>query len=98
MHWFIYLFIVYKSGFEFFSAQVSKVSTNPGKLHFEVLVHLLRYIRENKTLVLNYYDNINDALVSDLLRQPSIKNENQLMDFSDSSWKYFPDTGRSTGA
>ena len=73
-------------------------SSNPGYLHFEVLVHLLRYIRYNKTLGLKYYADINDAPVSDILRQASIKTENQLMDFSDSSWKYFPDTVRITGA
>ena len=70
---------------------------NPGKVNFEGLVHLLRYIRDNKTLGLKYYADMNDAPVSDLLRQDSIKTENQLMAFSDSSWKYFPDTGRSTG-
>ena len=41
---------------------------------------------------------MNDAPVTDLLRQVSIKTENHLMSFSDSSWKYFPETGRSTGA
>ena len=41
---------------------------------------------------------MNDEPVSDILRQASIKNMNQLMNFYDSSWKYFPDTGRSTGA
>ena len=41
---------------------------------------------------------MNDAPVSDLLRQASIKTENYLMGFSDSSQKYFPDTGISTGA
>ena len=41
---------------------------------------------------------MNDAPVSDLLMQSSIKNENQLMDFSDSSWQDCPDTGRSKGA
>ena len=41
---------------------------------------------------------MNDAPVTDLLRQDSIKNQNQLMDFSDSSWQYFPDTGRSKRA
>ena len=39
-----------------------------------------------------------DALLYDLLRQSSIKTENQLMAFYDSSWKYCPDTGRSSGA
>ena len=41
---------------------------------------------------------MNDATVSDLLRQSSIKTENQLIKFSDSSWQYFPNTGRRTGA
>ena len=39
-----------------------------------------------------------DAPLSDLLRQASIKTENQLMDLSDSSWKYCTDTGRSIGS
>ena len=37
-----------------------------------------------------------DSTLSDLLRQGSIETEKKSMDFSDSSWKYFPDTGRST--
>ena len=47
---------------------------------------------------LRYYADTKDAPLSDLLRQGSIKTENQLMAFSDSSWQYFPDTGRSAGA
>ena len=47
---------------------------------------------------LKYYADMNDAPVFYLLIQTSIKTENHLMDFSDSSWKYFPDTGISTGA
>ena len=77
---------------------LAKFSVNPGKVHFEVLVHLLRYIRDNNTLGLKYYSDINNALVSDILRQASIKTENQLMSFSGSSWQYFPDIGRSTRA
>ena len=59
---------------------------------------MLRYIRDNKTLVPKYYSYLNDALVTDLSRQSNIKTENHLMDFSDSSWQDCPDTGRSTGA
>ena len=40
---------------------------------------------------------MNDAPVTDLLRQASIKRDNPFMDFSDSSWQDCPDTGRSTG-
>ena len=65
---FIDLFIVYKSVLEFCSAQVSYFSANPGKVNFEGLIHLLRYIRDNKTLGLIYYADINDAPVTDLLR------------------------------
>ena len=41
---------------------------------------------------------MNDAPVTDLLRQASIKTKNHFMVFSDSSWQDFTDTGRSTGA
>ena len=62
------------------------------------MVHLWRYIRDNNTLGLKYYADIDYSPVSDLLRQSIINDENQLMDFSDSSWKDCPDTGRSTGS
>ena len=47
---------------------------------------------------LKYYDDLNDASVTDLLRQANIKTKNHLMAVYDSSWKYFPDTGKSTRA
>ena len=43
---------------------------------------------------LNYYDNMKDPPLSDLLIQANIKVENQLMVFSGSRWQYFPDTGK----
>ena len=58
----------------------------------------MSYIRDNKTLVLKYYANIHDAQVSELLRQASIKTDNKLTSFSDSSWQYCPENVRSTGA
>ena len=61
-------------------------------------MYLLRYIRDNKTLGLKYYDNMKDALLYELFRQYNIKTENKLMVLSGSSWKYFPETGRSIGA
>ena len=77
---------------------LAKFSLPPGKVHFEGLINLLRYIEYNKTLGLKYHADIKDSLLSDLSRKTIIKSKNQLMDFSDSSWQYFPDTGRSTGA
>ena len=48
--------------------KLAKFSENTGKVHFEGLIHLLRYIRDNKTLGLKYYADLNDAPVTDLLR------------------------------
>ena len=59
---------------------------------------MLRYIRYNKTLGLKYYADLNNAPVTDLLRQANINTKNRLMNFSDSSWQYCPDTGSSTGS
>ena len=60
-------------------------SSNHGKVHFEGLEHLLRHIRENETFVLKYYTDMKDVPLLDLLRQPSINTDNQLIYFSDSS-------------
>ena len=78
--------------------KLAKFSANPGKVHFEGLIHLLIYISDNNTLGLKQYADINDAPVTDQLRQANIKTKSHLMDFSDSSWQDCPDTGRSTGA
>ena len=61
--------------------KLAKFSENPGKVYFEGLVHILRYIKENKTLGLKYYADMNDAPVTDLFRQASIKTEIHLMVF-----------------
>ena len=78
--------------------KLAKFSENPGKLHSEGLVYILKYISYNKTLGLKYYYDTSDAPVSCLLKQAYIDTDNQLMDFYDSSWQYFPETVRSTGA
>ena len=67
--------------FSFAVYKLSKFSATPGKVHFEVLIYLLIFITNNKTLGLKYYMDNNDAWVSDLLRQVRIKTENHLMFF-----------------
>ena len=59
--------------------KLAKFLANPGKIHFAGLVHLFRYIRENKTLVLTFYADLNVAPVNDLLRQSNIKTKNHLI-------------------
>ena len=77
---------------------MEKLSSNHSKVQFEGLVHLLRYIRYIKNLVLKYYAKIEDAIISGILIQSVINTENQLIVLSDSSWNYCPDAGRSTVA
>ena len=98
MYWINDLFLSTRVDLSFELHKLEKFSSNTGKVHFEVLVHLLRCIRENNILVLKYYSDMKDADLSELLRQANIDTNNQLMTFYYSSWKYFPDTGRSTGA
>ena len=38
--------------------KLAKFPANPGKVHFEELVHIWGYIRDNRTLRLKYYKNI----------------------------------------
>ena len=78
--------------------KLEKFSAKHGEVRFEVLVHLLRYIRDNETLGLKYYSDMNYETLPDLLRQAIIKTENHLMFFSDSICKDCPDTGIITGA
>ena len=78
--------------------KLAKFSSNDGKVHFKGLVHLLRCIKDNKTLVLNYYDDMKDAPLSYLSRKAIINTVNQLMVFYDYSQKDCPKTGRIIGA
>ena len=78
--------------------KLAKFLANSGKVHFEGLIHLLIYIRDNNTLGLKYYADLNDSPVTDILRQANIKTKNHLMDFSNSSCRDCPDTEISTGA
>ena len=78
--------------------KLAKFLSKPGKVQFEGLVHLFRYIRDNNTLGLKDYADLNYAPVSDLLRQASIKTKNNLMDLFGYSWQDFPETGRITRA
>ena len=71
---------------------LEKSSSNPGKVHFEGLVHLLIYSRDMNNLGLKYYAKMEDAPLSAILIQAIIKTDNQLMVFYDSRWQYLPDT------
>ena len=48
--------------------KLAKFSANPGKVHFEGLVHFFRYIRDNNTFGLKYNPDMEDVSLSDLSR------------------------------
>ena len=73
-------------------------SSNTGKVYFEGLIHLLRYIRYIKNLGLKYYSKIEYVTISDLLRLAIIKSEKKLMVVYDYIGKEFTDTDRSPGS
>ena len=52
--------------------KLAKFSENPGKVHFEGLIHFLRYTRDNNTLGLKYYNDMKYLPLYELLRQDSI--------------------------
>ena len=85
---FIYLLFTI-ADLSFFVHKLAEFSSNPGKLHFEVLIHLLRYIRNINNLGLNYCADMKDAPLPKLLRKAIINTENQLMSFYDFSSNIF---------
>ena len=97
MYCIIDLFLSTRVYFIFAVQKLAKISSNCGNVHFEGLVNLLRYIRDNTTLGLNYYDDTRNTTLSDLLRQANINTENQFMAFYDYSWQDCTGTGISTG-
>ena len=64
--------------------KLAKFLSNTVKVHFDGLVHLLIYIRDNKNLGLEYYFKIDYAPLSDLLIQAIINAENPFMVLYDS--------------
>ena len=68
----VYLFST-RVHLSFAAHKLANFSSNTGKVHFELLVHLLRHIRGNNTLGLNYHSDMKDAPLSDLLKQDNIQ-------------------------
>ena len=58
---------------------MAKFSSNPGKVNYEGLVYLLRYISDNKIQGLKYYADMKDEPLSELFRSSNFNTENQFM-------------------
>jgi hypothetical protein len=77
----------------------------PGKVHYNALVHLLQYLRDNNNYGVRFFS---DYSTLPLCRHLQVNNsrhlqinnmltDQQLTVMSDSSWNEDVDTGRSTG-
>jgi hypothetical protein len=77
--------------------KLAKFSRSPGTKHFEAILHLLRYLRDNTYLGLRYYSNANDSPIYKSLQHNKINETGLFLAYSDSSWHDDVDSGRSTG-
>jgi hypothetical protein len=86
-----------RTGILFAVNKLAKFSRSPGRVHFDVLIHLLRYLRDNVYLGIKFYSNFMEAPLLKSLSSQNIEQHHPFFCFSDSSWNDDPDTGRSTG-
>jgi hypothetical protein len=77
--------------------KLAKLTRRPGQVHFEALLHLLRYLRDNSLYGVRFYSNISDAPLYQMLLKQNIEEKHTFFGFTDSSWNDDPDNGRSTG-
>jgi hypothetical protein len=77
--------------------KLAKYTRQPGRKHFEALIHLLRYFCDNSHLGLKYYNNTTEAHLTRMLMEQNISTSHLFYGFSDSSWNDDQDTGCSTG-
>jgi len=77
--------------------KLAKYTRKPGKVHFEALIHLLRYLRDNSLYGIWFYSVIEESPIYQMLTAQSIAEKHFLFGFMDSSWNDDQDSGRSTG-
>ena len=93
------IFLLSKIVYLCFAVQtLAKMSSNPGTVYFDGLVHLFRWIRYKKNLGLKYYSKIEDVPISELLVQADINTDKKLKVLWYFRLKYCPYNGRITGS
>jgi hypothetical protein len=78
-------------------SKLAKFSRSPRRVHFDVLIHLLMYLRDNVYLGIKFYSNLVESPMLQALQSQHIFQSHPFFGFSDSSWNDNCDTGRSTG-
>jgi hypothetical protein len=73
--------------------KLAKFTRKPGKVHYEALLHLLRYLRNNSLYGVRFYSNLSDAPIYQMLLSQNIEESHPFFGFTDSSWNDDPDHG-----
>ncbi len=69
----------------------------PGRKHFDALVHLLRYLRDNNHYGIRFFSDFSRSPIWTHLWNNNLPTDQLLITMCDSSWNDDVDTGRSTG-
>jgi hypothetical protein len=77
--------------------KIAKYSRKLGKNHFEALLHVLQYLRDNYLLGIRFYSDVGDAPITKMLTLQNMNPAHPFYAFSDSSWNDDIDSGRSNG-
>jgi hypothetical protein len=77
--------------------KLAKYTRQPGQNHFEALLHVLRYLRDNSLMGIRFYSDLTRAPLVEMLHSQEIQQTEVFLRFSDSSWNDNVDTGWSTG-
>jgi hypothetical protein len=77
--------------------KLARYMRKPGKAHFDALVHLLRYLRDNNNYGVRFFSDYSSSPLYQHLNAHGLPTDQLLVSMSDSSWNDDVDTGRSTG-
>ena len=77
--------------------KLAKFAHRPGKIYFDALVHLLRYLRDNTFWGLKFYSDYSTSPLFNILTNNNLPTTSFFITLCDSSWNDDVDHGRSTG-
>jgi hypothetical protein len=77
--------------------KLTKYSKRPGKVHFEAMLHVLCYLRDNSLVGIKFYSNMMESPITCMLIAENIQQSHPFFTFSESSWNDDVDSGHSTG-
>jgi hypothetical protein len=77
--------------------KLAKFTHKPGRIHFEAIVHLLRYLRDHSHVGIRFFSDYQNVPITRSLIAENLEISHPFFGFSDSSWNDDVDHGRSTG-